>query len=375
VECAKCHTSNKAWDLAHFNFADTTIIRRALAHVSQASALDIVAHVHSLPTADTMTPTRRPFQPGGIVLSSDVEFGVRLFGSDQWPATLTRTQLLAQDPLTIPIALPLPVWSDETSGYDWLPGSISTGELPPVLRSRIQPALDAYNANPSIGTANEVARKLRVFAHDPAISDAPCLYASDPSRYDAQKCADVGKWGAALDYIEGIRSGNLGGAAQIATDTWWETGHLFHKAQQFSRQLPQRDLQIAGWIHLGWMWDRALNKNSLYEGGPLDALGLNRHATWVILRTMVERPAGSMPLCADVESLADFGAVGWMTNALALAYQELQYRAANMELPSDRQFCSDMISQAQLSVARRAGAAAAAALQPLADATIVMVFQ
>jgi hypothetical protein len=123
------------------------------------------------------------------------------------------------------------------------------------------------------------------------------------------------------------------------------------------------------------MWNRALNKNSLYGAGPLDKLGLNRHATWVILRTMVERPAGSIPACADVETLAQWGATQWTTNALAFAYRELQYRAANNMLPTNKQFCIDQINEAQVWVGRRLGTAAQQALQPLASATAVLVSQ
>jgi hypothetical protein len=342
--------------------------------VNLVSALDIVAHVRSLPTADTMTPKKRPFQPGGVILSSDQEFGQRLFGSDQWPASITRAQVLAQDPRIIPIALQLPVWGDEASDYDWLPGNITgRGELPPGVQKSAQSTLDAYYAQPSIATAVKAAQRIRIAAHDVKIPDAPCTYATDLTRYDPLKCAEAAKWGASLIYVEGIRAGDVAGAGVAGTKEWWETGHLFHKAQQFHRALPQRDQQIAGWIYLGWMWDRALNKNSLYGGGPLDALGMNRHSTWVTLRTMVERPSGSVPLCADVENLGHYGAAAWMQNAMTFAYKELQYRSLNKQLPADHQFCAEMIRQAQVWVSKRAGASVAAALQPLADATKVIV--
>ena len=170
-----------------------------------------------------------------------------------------------------------------------------------------------------------------------------------------------------------MRDGQLAEAAKVATDAWWETGHLFHKAQQFHKPLPDRDLQIAGWIHLGWMWDRALGKQSLYEAGPLSRLKLNRHVTWVILRTMVERRSGSLPMCADVESLAQWGADHWMHNALTLAYRELQYRAQKNMLPQNRTFCANKVQEAQAWLGRRVGSSAQAALQPLADETLALI--
>src|SRR6478672_9809822 len=46
--CASCHASADGIDLAFFGFADSTIIRRALKHVDDATARDIVAHIHTL---------------------------------------------------------------------------------------------------------------------------------------------------------------------------------------------------------------------------------------------------------------------------------------------------------------------------------------
>ncbi len=375
LECMSCHTAPQGWDVAHFHYSDSTIVRRALGHVPPATAWDIVAHVRSLAVADTMTPTKRPFQPGGVLLSSDQEFGVRLFGSDAWPASLTRDQLLAMDPRTIPMALPLPAWSDEASNYDWLPGSPATGKLPAGVRAAAATVLDAYYAKPSLQGAANAAQRVRILAHDASIPDAPCTYLDVPSRYDAQKCADVAKWVAAFMYVEGVRSGDLKGTAAVATREWWETGHLFHKAQQFKRQIPERDIQIAGWIYLGWMWNRALNKNSLYFAGPAAALGHNRLAAFHILRTMVERKAGSVPLCGDVESLGQWGATQWLSEVMAFAYRELQYRASVGELPRDHQFCADQVRLAQIWVGKRTGSANAAALKPLADATMAIVLK
>ena len=77
-ECGTCHASRDGFDLAHFGYSDTTVLRRAHGHVDTTTALDIVAHVRSL-AVPRENRDLRIFQPGGEVLSSDLEFATRLF--------------------------------------------------------------------------------------------------------------------------------------------------------------------------------------------------------------------------------------------------------------------------------------------------------
>jgi hypothetical protein len=373
-ECSACHVGKSAFDLDHFNYPDTTIVRRATFHVDSASAWDIVAHVNSLASAaDTMTRTDRPFQPGGVVLASDQAFAVQLFGSDAWPTSLTRDSLLAQDPTIVPVPLPLPVWSDESSTYDWLAG-VPEEPLPAGVRAAAQNQFNNYFNNPSIETALILAKRLRNVAHDLSIPDAPCRYPNDVANFDAAKCRDVGKYNASLLYVEGIRSGDLHGSAMTSTKEWWETGHLVHKAQQHKKPLPDRSLLIAGWMHLGWMFDRSLNKQSSYETGALADLGYGRMAIWVALRTQVERPQGSVLACADayVAALDGYANQQWLTDAIAFAYNEIEYRHYNNLLPANRAACADYIRRTQIEVGRKSPAAKDA-LQAQADSLSALI--
>src|SRR6185503_8376951 len=71
--CTRCHNGD-GQDLAFFDFPDSAITRRALAHVSLATAEDIIAYIATLRT--TPRPRdERLFQPGGVVLASDLAFG------------------------------------------------------------------------------------------------------------------------------------------------------------------------------------------------------------------------------------------------------------------------------------------------------------
>ncbi|GIT52818.1 MAG: hypothetical protein Ct9H300mP15_30310 [Gemmatimonadota bacterium] len=47
-ECASCHAAGDGFDLAVFSFPDSTIIRRALGHVNELAANDIVAHIRTI---------------------------------------------------------------------------------------------------------------------------------------------------------------------------------------------------------------------------------------------------------------------------------------------------------------------------------------
>src|SRR5687768_3114826 len=57
-DCAKCHASRDGFDLARFSFTDTTILRRAVAHVDTATARDIVAYIRSVPASRQPETTR-----------------------------------------------------------------------------------------------------------------------------------------------------------------------------------------------------------------------------------------------------------------------------------------------------------------------------
>jgi hypothetical protein len=174
--CKMCHTgaTRPLIDIKHFQFPDADITRRALFHNDATAAAKIVAYVHTLTGADTLTPDRIPFQPHNTVLASDAAFGVRLFGVDQWPANMTRDSLLKHNPANIAVALRLPPWSDEASFYDWLAG-VPQDPLPPGVRGApgVQNALNQYEAAPTVARALVAAKRVMNEAHNLAIPDAP----------------------------------------------------------------------------------------------------------------------------------------------------------------------------------------------------------
>jgi hypothetical protein len=146
--CAPCHASGDGVDLTFFHFTDTTIVRRAVAHVDTATARDIVAFVTNLPVPRT-SRNLRLFQPGDVVLQDDVAFAVSLFGADEWPGDLTPQQLLAIDPLYARAAVTLPLWSVEGANLDWMPDIALPEAILADDSDRARMALARYRANPT----------------------------------------------------------------------------------------------------------------------------------------------------------------------------------------------------------------------------------
>lgn len=373
--CTRCHT-HEGQDIVHIQFADSTILRRAVFHNDTAAGMKIIAWLSTISDstgADTLTPTRIPFQPGNRVLTSDAEFGIRLFGQDQWPANLTRDSLLKHNPSNVLVPLRLMPWSDEQSEYDWL-GGVPDDPLPYGLRHHptVQNMMNRYDADRTIPNAIALAKRVMNEAHNLSIPDAPCRYPDDRANFDGVKCGRVGDWIGTFLYTACLITGDLDGCMPQISGMLWEVGHLYHKAQQFGKFVPERDLQIAGWMHVSFLTDRNLNKQSSYETGALHDLGYPRMATWIALRTQVERPSGTILMCADAHVAALDGGPQWAENALTFAYKELQYRAQHNMLPANQSACAGYVDKAQVAVGRYAPAIKTR-LQPLADQTKQMI--
>lgn len=328
VECMGCHAGAEAYDLAHFQYDDSTIIRRAHPHLADPLlSRNVAAYVRSLASAaDTATGRTHVYQPGAP-LDSDAAFALALFGADAWPDTLTPAGLRAHNLRTVQIALRLPTWSNEADAYDWLPGDGVRGELPAFAAA--SPALATYYAQPSIPNAVGAARQVLVRAHQ----QGPCQYPpsgpADLSLYDPVACFDVAKWGASLIYVEGIRSGDVEAAGRSGASHLWETGHMSHKSQQFGVALPLEDRHTAAWTWMGCVFDACRPHASLYTTEPMSRLGLERHATYIALWLMMRRnpagtPAQQVLICHDAHDAVEWGYEPWDEGALRFAYGYMQ---------------------------------------------------
>jgi len=330
-ECAQCHASGDGFDLAFFHFTDTTIIRRAIAHVDESTATDIVAYIRSL-DAPVASRHMRPFQPGGALLSSDRAFAIGLFGADAIPAWLDDEALAAIDPLDVRVAVPLPEWSIEESNLDWMPEL----ELPAaILDDRgalVRALLAGYYAAPTTDNLVRAIAALRSADRRMDNPQAPCIV-QDAERADYAECFEVRRWTSSLAAQHMLREGMTQRVHQTLHDAWWDVGNAVRKAIQVGRlDFENGEMNWASWMYLGWMFDPGRHA-SVYTGSGLDRIGLPRHATFVALRSLVARPPRSMAVWADARSAARFAPESWAFDATRIAYRHLLRRLTAGERP------------------------------------------
>jgi hypothetical protein len=339
ASCASCHATRDAFDLALFGFADSTIVRRAVAHVDTATALDIVAHVRT----HAVTPVHRGvplFQPTGGRAPDDVALARTLFGADAWPTGWGEAELLAVDPRQLPLAVDFPVWSDEASDQDWLP---EAPLAPAVLQAdggRVRRALDRYAATSGDRELVQALRAVHGTLHGdgpPAV--APCRQQNDGALADPGACFEAGRFTAVLAAQHLLRDGiafdgDLGGLS-VAQDVFWEVGQAARRSLVRNRE-PVADAEAnwVSWMMLGWVYAPE-NRASIYHITGLNRVGLPRHGTFVTVRSLAARRPGSPQPYADLRVLARHGHGPWLVGAVESALAVLEAREQRGEVPAD----------------------------------------
>ena len=330
ANCASCHNSADGVDLAFFNFADSTITRRALKHVDQATTNDILAHLATL-RSNPHPRDERLFQPGGVVLANDAAFGQALFPGDVFPTDMTTARMRALNRTTVSVAIPFPRWSVENSNLDWLPDVPPSSAVMGDQNGLPQRALDAYRANPT--QSNLLTVMVALFsALERDDSPGPCHFESR-GRVDANECFQATRWASILVAQHMMRN-NLTAPLPDTSfhNLWWEVGESVRRAGMAGTN-PANALQNRNaWMYLGWMFG-ADARPSLYILPTLEGGGYPRHATWVIVRGMVDRPVNSPLPYDDVMNLPRYGADPWLYGALRFSYRHLLERINAGDLP------------------------------------------
>jgi hypothetical protein len=363
LECASCHASGDGVDLAFFAFPDTTIVRRAVAHVDTSTALDIVAHVATLGVEGEDRGVRL-FQPGGEILPSDVRFAEELFGMDGWPADLGSDGLRAIDPLQVRAAVPLPLWSVEEGNTDWmpdlpLPDAIldANGSLPRAL-------VAGYRAAPTennLVLTTQLLRGASVQRDNPL---APCI-TNEPERADYARCFEIQRWIATLSAQHMIRFGLSDPIHPAVHDNWWDVGMTVRRAiVRAGIDFESGFENWASWMYLGWIFEPSRHA-STYTARGLSNVGLDRHATFVALRSQVARPPRSFAVYADLTTAARHVPPHWVGDAMTFAYRHVLERLAAGDSPreGDRTEARERIVASFAIAARKANEPERAALR------------
>ena len=364
--CAKCHASRDGFDLAMFGFSDTTIIRRAVAHVDTATARAIVAYIRSV-RAPSQPEATRLFQPRGAVLAGDVDFAVALFGRDTWPAELTSTGLLAIDPRTVQIAARLPVWSDEATNLDWMPDQPLPAAILDYAGGLAAGAIAAYRAVPTGDNLMRAVSALRTADRAPANPGAPCLL-EDSTRVNFKDCFNVRRWTSSLVALHLLRNGVDASLAGSVHDVWWDVGNAARKSRNTAAAIANPIENWVAWMYLGWSFDPSQHP-SVYTGGGFRQLNLMRHATFVALRSQVARVRGGKSPYDDAVNAARFAPASWVGAVTTFGLRQLLERLQAGDRPPavDHAEAVADVGTVVAEANRRAPPADRAAIQALAQ--------
>jgi len=331
--CAQCHASRDGFDIAAFGFTDTTIIRRAVAHVDTATARNIVAYIRTV-EATRQDEKERLFQPGGVPLASDLDLALALFGRDAWPAELTSAGLLAIDPRTVSVAARLPVWSDEGSNLDWMPDKPLPEAILGFSGGLVAAAITGYQATPTAANLLRAVNALRAADRSAANPGAPCLL-DDSTRVNYRQCFEVRRWTSTLVALHLLRNGTDAGVGASVHDVWWDVGNAARKSRTADSAVavPHAIENWVAWMFLGWSFDPSQHP-SVYTGGGFRQMGLIRHATFVALRSQVARVRGSKSPYDDALNAERFAPAAWTTAVVTFGLHHLLERLRVGDRPS-----------------------------------------
>ncbi len=366
--CGGCHSSHDGFDLAHFGFADSTVLRRAVAHVDTSTALDIIAHINDLGVSPVARDLRI-FQPMGDPASGDVDLATALFGRDAWPDDWGEADLLEVDPVAVPWAVAFPVWSDEESNLDWMPDRPPPDVLLDTRGGLVRGALAGYTAAPTDDNLDRALLALRLVSHDRTSPVAPCAQTDDGALADPAECFEVTRWTASLAGQHVLREGlsfdgEVAGGTR-AQDAFWDVGQAARRGLVKNRTpVDHAEDNWVSWMVLGWVFAPE-NHASGYTASGLARAGLPRHATFVALRSLAARRPGVHQPYSDLRTAAVRAPMGWLEPAMYTGLRTLEAREARGEGPNSalrREEAAEALEGAIVTLQRRMGLLGSASL-------------
>ncbi len=345
--------------------------------MNSTTAVQIAAYIRSMNTPH-VSQSLRLFQPGGSTAASDVDFAVGALGQDGWPATMTVSQLRAIDPLRLRIVPNLLIWSNEATNLDWMPDDSLPTAILTYRGNAGATALATYNASPT--TQNLVAAVTALFEADHANTNAgaPCMFFA-ASLVNYKQCFEVRRWISSLVAQHMLRAGITRPLGAGLHSIWWEVGDAARRSMGQPGEVANALQNTVAWMYLGWMFDPA-EVAAVYTVGALRQMGLPRHATFVALRSMVARPAGSLQ--EDLTVWIDFrefaGAVpaSWAAPAAGFALRHLLDRLNSGDRPpagTATDIAIRWVNDGMTAIAKKVSAADLASLTTLSNQVITLL--
>ena len=268
AECGTCHASRDGFDLAFFNFSDDDIIRRGLAHVDSATVLAIRDYIRSIQSGlTTVDRETELFRPGSEKLASDVDFAVKLFGSDAWPRNLTVEELQRVDPRDIALSVPFPTWSSESSENDWMPETPLPESILSDQGGLVRSRLVAYYDTRSDAALRQLVDDFERVATQPgfACEGTPGFHPRPA------ECFEARRWIASLTATHLIQHAITRSVPEYMADLWWRVGEAAVSWSLGPGNVPnpterlRRRRVTNSWLTLSWIYDPArVGDNTAY---------------------------------------------------------------------------------------------------------------
>jgi len=161
-----------------------------------------------------------------------------------------------------------------------------------------------------------------------------CQHIDGAGFTDPVACFETRRWTANFVGQHMLREGLDGHVHHELHDTWWDVGNVARRASRRAGLLENREENWAAWMYLGWMFDPGRHA-SIYTGSGLVNFALDRHATFVALRSQVARPVGITAIYQDVDSAANFAPPHWTFNAVRFGFTHILERIAAGETPRE----------------------------------------
>ena len=132
-----------------------------------------------------------------------------------------------------------------------------------------------------------------------------------------------------------MRTNQRDGLHRLAHDVFWDVGNTVRRSIVRGKLDPENGLQNwASWMYVGWMFEPG-NHASTYTGTGLVHVDLPRHATFLSLRSMVERSEHSHHPYKDLRSAAQFAPEHWVFAATDFGLRHLIERLEAGDRPMD----------------------------------------